>query len=159
MEIELFIVPEIPDFAPEKSLLIKAEELVWSFYMQGANGVSARLYENRTAAGSTMSIDSLECPVCSDRLDVWSDELDEWWSDFQDVLFGPDDPMTEAVEMPCCGNRPKLDRFDFLGAVRFSRLIIRVDDPCDGDKLTTDQLSQVESLLGCKLVQFTSLGT
>ena len=159
MEVNLFIVPVLPDFAPDRPALQRAEDLISTFYWQAANDVSVQLHSNRRAVGSATNLGKLDCPECRCVLDVRSDDLDEWWSNLRDLLYASETPLTESVDMPCCKGKVSLDRLDFGEFIRFSRLVISVDDPSDGDELTAEQLFEIEDLLKCKLLQFKTFET
>ena len=159
MQIELFVIPKDPQFSPSATSVQVATKLIEDFAPLN-NGVRVTTSMHPKICGNLYPKGNrLTCPSCSKVLDLGADELDQWWSDFQDRIFGADDPLNELFKMPCCENEVKGNRFDFGGGVHYSKFIASIDDPIDGDQLTQEQLDALEAVLGCELIQFDSFDT
>lgn len=106
MELNLYIVPKDPYFAlPDvqfEALRQRVEELIDSFDDLYYNLRYVNQYQNRHAVGWLESIDGIQCPRCKALLNLGVDEWDDWFSGFNDVLYGTN-PLDSRVVMPCCG--------------------------------------------------------
>lgn len=160
MQVLLFVIPANPEFSVDADKVAVTRTLLQQIAPIN-DGIDIQVSKNQMISGSFENLKGgrLTCPLCGQVTKVDSDELDEWWSDFQDQVYESADPREELATMPCCGENVVVKDLDFGDAVCFSKLVISINEPIDAEKLTGDQLSLLEATLGCKLVQFDSFGT
>ena len=102
------------------------------------------------------NLEAIVCPACVSRtaLDYFS-EADpgmQLWEQINDRL--EDTPPSEAnIQMPCCSATVPLTAIQFDWPAAFAQFELSIYNPNVSDNLSPDDLSQLEAIFGCKLVQ------
>jgi hypothetical protein len=82
------------------------------------------------------------CPLCGEDLEEW---LDDWLENAKES-----DWVNPQVQMPCCQEVISLYNLDFSRKAGFTRFLLEAMSP---DVLLSEQLAELEALLGCELNQ------
>lgn len=156
----LQLTPATLDHSPSQDQQSRAAKLLATFFSWG--DVETRNFAKPQLVTSGAAFESLTCPHCRTELDRFGcDEHDEWWHEMKTAFHDADDPLNEAITMPCCGGVTKAGAFDFGEDAILARCLLKVDEyELHGGKalLDDEQLSSLSNLFGARLVQIVEVG-
>lgn len=156
----LQLIPATLDHSPSQEQQSRTATLLATFVSWG--DVETRNLPKPQLATSGAAFESLTCPHCRIELDRFgSEEHDEWWHEMEAAIHDADDPLNEAITMPCCGGVTKAGAFDLGEDAILARCLLKVDEyELHGGKtlLNDEQMSSLANLFGIRFVQIVEAG-
>lgn len=158
-ETVLKIIPIDQDYVPspaqQANALARLRELV-PFGMH-----EARVYDDLTFIDQGEYCEAVLCPSCAGRVAVdpcsGSDLARDWYYGLIETITAEAPARTCKTTTPCCGTSVSFTTLRFHFPAGFACFELSVTDPCTADErtdLTSQQLAELETVLGCKLMQF-----
>ena len=104
------------------------------------------------------NLEAVVCPYCGGRttFDFHSedDPALDWRYELSDKFEDEETNLSDLLtEMPSCSHQVKVMDIEFDWPAAFARFELSICNPNVSENLATDQLGQLESLLGCELKQ------
>jgi hypothetical protein len=151
----LKIVPtdfeHVPSEEAQQQAILALEEILPDGEM-----CEAQSYEHIEFIDCGENLQAIECPKCGARttLNYSSDEDPGMmlWEQINDRLENTS-PSKARVQMPCCSAEVPLTNLQFDWPATFARFELSIYNPNVSENLTPEQLSRLEDILGCKLIQ------
>lgn len=160
-EFTINVVAQDPTTSPSADQIAKGIELIRSFFPGASYEVEAKTAEKPFFVTARDAFDSIKCPECGENIERFgdNDDHDEWWNDcFLDKTHYSDAPnLDEEISMPCCGAAIKLGGIDLGSSAHLTKFAMSLRDPDDVTSLTSTQIAALTSVLGCPLLQITSV--
>jgi hypothetical protein len=157
-ETVLRIFPTDQDYVPTLEQQEKALVLLRRMVPFGMH--EARAYEDLSFMDQGDYCETVLCASCSARVAVnsltGSDVAVRWYSDLIEAIVAGAPLRTFRTTMLCCGATVPFTSLQFHLPAGFACFELSVTDPCTEDERTTlrtEQLSDLASVLGCKLTQ------
>jgi hypothetical protein len=140
----LCLIPEDPEYIPVAEAQRRGLAALRALVHQSSH-VEARLFEQVTFVDQGENFEKVECPGCdADVTDQWA----EWMNKAFETQFS-----RLLLAMPCCGRGTSLNALRYSWPAGFARFSLRAQNPGISGWLPPEDLSVLESLVGCKLRQ------
>ena len=157
-ETVLKIIPTDQDYVPTPEQQEKALVLLRKLVPFGMH--EARVYDNLTFIDQGEYCEAILCPSCGVRVAVdpfnGSDLAQDWYHALDEAIVAGAPVRTLKTVMPCCRASVSLTSLRFVSPAGFACFELSVTDPCTEDERTVlraEQVGELESVLGCKLMQ------
>jgi len=157
-EFSIVLIPEERHFVPTKEAIEAAKSLMEGYFPDRGNEVRSEISRGPRFISSHDNLERIACPECGEEVNRFYDEDDEgetWWNHFEQKLHEADDATAVILTMPCCNTEVDVTDIDFGRDAGFSTFELSLRDPGDDIEVTDEQKSNLESTLGCKLIQIT----
>lgn len=149
----LKLIPADPQYIPTPGTHAKAVERLQALLPEGRE-FEAESFDKVTFIDAGENTESVVCPACKRKSELSSDNTAKWWHSLMDDLeqnaWGPEGLKTA---MPCCNRQVDVMTLSFDWPAGFARFEINISDPNIARNLTTEELRDIEAILGCKLQQ------
>ena len=162
-EFTIVLIPEEKQFVPTQEAIEAAKSLMEEYFPDRGNEVNSELSNTPRFISSHDSFEEISCPECGEEINRFDldedDDGETWWDRFEQKLDDAKDATTVKLKMPCCDAKVKVTDLDFGQNAGFARFELSVRDPGDDTEVTDEQKSNLESTLGCKLMQITRVNS
>jgi hypothetical protein len=114
-------------------------------WLPSAGAVTSEISEETRFIDPGANFERVGCPFCGS-------DLSGWWEDAMERA-GTGGFSDLAVVVPCCQTRTTLNDLRYEWPAGFARFVVKVQNPGRGAELTSEEIQQLEKLLGCELRQ------
>jgi hypothetical protein len=139
----LIIIPELPDFVPEKSKQLQASLYFQSIESPGTK-IEVSVYKRVRYFHCGGNFEYIKCPFCETDIDI------ETWQNWMDIDFDGEGFILNSYKLPCCGNSCALNELKYHFPQGFARFQLKALDYSIG-QFSPDQLEKFTQILGCKI--------
>jgi hypothetical protein len=153
----ILLIPSTPDYMPSPNQLEETRRILEGFYPYRDGNATADAYPNYKFVTTGDAFEGFSCPSCSEPIDRFDEEFDEWWYGFEDQLLSSSLPKDEVITMQCCGNDVIARDINFGADAVFTRCLIRLREPGDDKDFSPSQLKELSDAFGCGLIQMTEV--
>src|SRR5262245_27696852 len=159
----LKIIPTDQDYVPTAEQQAEAASVFREMVPYGE--IEATVYEDLEFIDQGQYGEAVLCSSCGNRVAVTpfegTDLAQDWYRNLVDAIVARATPILEfKTTMPCCGASVSLTSLQFYMPAGIARFELCATDPyIESDirggatTLSAEQLSKLESALGCKLKQ------
>jgi hypothetical protein len=150
-EFTIYLVPQDSSFQPSAEAATSAESLILDFWEEEAefNEVKSHFYEEQTLITEGAAFEEVTCPRCKATISRWDcDDDDE--KEVPKFFYGIGKP-DQIVTMPCCHAEIALNELDFGSSAAFVRFAL--ESTYADDEFSSEQIKELETILGCRLRQ------
>ena len=153
MQYEISFLPLDPYFVPTQDAAGKATEILESYFEFGDYDVEIETFSESHFFSTPDCWEFIVCPECKQKAAIGRSEL---WDDLISVAESAKNALTHQVQMPCCGKNIPLKCLDFeyvFGkTAAIARFRVSLND-IDPDEVEESLITDIELVLGCKVVQ------
>jgi hypothetical protein len=149
----LKLIPEDKNYIPDEGKAEEARVLLEDFFPDGEQAEIKYSDQLMFIDGGENTV-KIGCPLCNSVNDLSEDTNAEWWNKL-DTQTSSDDANIETfeVEMPCCNKPTLIQKINYFGSAGFAKFELCIWNPYADDGISEQQIKQLESLLGCKLIE------
>ena len=140
----LRLIPTTPTFLPSAEARDAALQLLKS-WLPSADAITSEISEQTRFIDPGTNLERVGCPFCGSALsDCWESAMESASArGFSDL----------EVVVPCCQTRTTLNDLRYEWPAGFARFVAEVRNPGRGAALTSEEIWQLEQILGCELRQ------
>jgi hypothetical protein len=137
----IWLIPNDPHYVPPEETHDRAKALLEEFGPESEE-INLEVYDKPEFFHPGENGEGVYCPLCGEDLEEW---LDDWLENAKES-----DWVNPQAQMPCCQEVISLYNLDFSRKAGFTRFLLEAMSP---DVLLSEQLAELEALLGCELNQ------
>lgn len=140
----IYIIPKDPHFVPALQARQRALDYMRQI-VEKTDEVTSELSENVRFIDCGENLERIGCPECAREISC------EWWRAQMEHQF-KEGYTLEPVQVPCCGARLSLAKLTYDWPQGYALFSVQAMNPEIAD-LTTEQLQEFESILGCPVIK------
>ncbi|MBL8471962.1 MAG: hypothetical protein KF778_18890 [Rhodocyclaceae bacterium] len=156
-EFTIVLIPEDRYFVPAEGAVAAAKSRIEDYFSCRGYDVETLVSAHPHFVSGNDSFEQLSCPQCGESVMRFDLEEDDdgytWWDRFEQTLGEAEDAASVSVNMPCCGKDVAVNDIDFGQDAGIARFELSLRDPGDDIEVNDKQKSNLESILGCSLIQ------
>ncbi|ALG66887.1 hypothetical protein [Beggiatoa leptomitoformis] len=167
------LIPADHYFIPSQEAIMAAKLLMEKYFPDRGDDVKSCTWEKPFFIEGRDAFEEMICPACGETVNRFElesfesaseeendDDWDEeWWYVFLEKLSESDNPIATQILMPCCNQAVVAENIRFPYDAGFARFKLWLPDPGDSMNVTNEQLANLETTLGCKLIHISEVNS